>query len=67
MTYELAAQVRHNAAMALSSAAAHGAIVGGSGGQVVEVWQAVLQALEDSEPQMDFAEFKHAATLKNQV
>ena len=56
--------------MALSTAAANGAISSGDGGcrnQVNEVWQAMLQALEDSEPRMDFSEFKHAATLKSQV
>ena len=58
--------------MALSSAAARGAIAGGGdgssgGAQMGEVWQAMLQALEDSEPRVDFSEFKHAATLKNQV
>ncbi len=52
--------------MALSSAAANGAIAG-DGRQMSEVWQAMLQALEDSEPLVNFAEFKHAATLKNQV
>ncbi len=63
-------QVRHNAAMALSTAAAKGAITGDDGGsddQMNKVWQAMLQALEDSEPRMDFSEFKHAATLKSQV
>ena len=35
--------------------------------QLSEVWIAVLQALENSEHQMDFSEFKHAAVLKKQV
>ena len=57
-------QVRSNAALALSSAAAHNVL---SGPQFGEVWAALVQALENSEQQMDFSEFKHAATLKHQV
>lgn len=57
-------QVRSNAAMALSNAALSRAI---GGPQLDEVWVALFQALENSEQQVDFSEFKHAATLKQQV
>lgn len=35
--------------------------------QFSEVWTALWQALENSEQQMDFSEFKHAASLKEQA
>jgi len=57
-------QVRSNAATALSGAA-KGSVL--SRGQLLEVWQALWHALETSEQQEDFSEFKHAATLKEQV
>ncbi len=56
--------MRSNAATALSNAAQHDGI---GNDQFAEVWKATLQALENSEQQMDFSEFKHAATLKKQV
>lgn len=49
----------------MSSAVLAG-VVGGRD-QFAEVWTAMLQALENSEQQLDFSEFKHAATLKKQV
>lgn len=57
-------KVRSNAAMALSSAAVSSAL---GPGQFVEVWGALSQALENSEQQVDFSEFKHASTLKFQL
>ena len=60
----LCLQVRSNAAMALTSAA-RGRVL--SSQQFSEVWSALWQALENSEQQEDFSEFKHAATLKEQA
>lgn len=57
--------MRSNAAMALCGIAVNSAF--GSNGQFGEVFVAVLQALENSEQQFDFSEFKHAAILKRQV
>lgn len=50
--------------MALCSAVMHNAL---AGQQFKEVWDALSQALENSDQQMDFSEFKHAVTLKSQV
>ena len=57
-------QVRSNAGVALSSAAMHNAL---AGQQFREVWDALGQALENSDQQTDFSVFKHAVTLKSQV
>ena len=57
-------QVRRNAAVALSGAAQ---TLGLTRQQLGEVWNALWQALENSEQQEDFSEFKHAATLKEQA
>ena len=56
--------MRSNAAMALSGAAKCSVL---SREQLTEVWAALWHALESSERQEDFSEFKHAATLKEQV
>ncbi len=57
-------KVRSNAASALTGAAKSSVL---SWAQVVEVWHALWRALETSEQQADFSEFKHATTLKEQV
>ena len=59
-------QVRNNAALALSTvAAAYYPLAGVE--QFVIVWEALVQALENSQHQGDFSEYKHAATLRTQV
>ena len=56
-------QVRSNAALALGSPAHYRGRE-----QFLAVWEAVIQALGNSEQQVgDFSEYKHAATLKTQV
>ena len=56
-------QVRSNAALALGSPVHY---LGRE--QFLAVWEAVIQALGNSEEQIgDFSEYKHAATLKTQV
>ena len=57
-------QVRINAALALSASVKY---LCSDGALFVCVWEAVLAALETSDHQVDFSEYKHANSLKTQV
>ena len=57
-------QVRINAALALSAGVQY---LSSEAAIFVGVWDAVLIAMNTSDQQVDFSEYKHASTFKTQV